>query len=684
MNTLIKMSGSLPLEGLYFRSAHIVEQLSRHVLGSVRLESDLATLAPDDFLGKTVCLAFQTQHNASRYIDGVIVEMVQNTQAANSRCSYTVTLASWTWLLGKNQEFRVYQDLSVPEILDEVFARHSHPSVRYESRITRSARKWNYCVQYGESDEAFVFRLLEQEGIYFYFEHALDQHTLVLVDSPSSHQPVAGYSTLQYEHTAPSARISDQERISALGFGKGICTPHHAQADYNFQTPSSSLLAKTQGASRPFNNAYEVFDYPGEHEDVSEGVFYSQVRMQEQLAMQKVLMGTSSARGIAAGHLLTIECSDVPQMAGPHLIVKTTLDVMQAEPESSSSGHSGFSCFFEAIPASQVFRPARITRKALARGPIPALVVGPQGREIFTDEYGRVKVQFYWDRYGQRDEKSSCWVRVAYPVAGKGWGFVAIPRIGQEVVVSFEDGDPDRPLITGVVYNAEQATPYDLPTHQTVSGMRSHSSLNGESTHFNELRFEDDKGKEYVWFQAEKDYFGLIKNDSHEEVGANMHRLIKGNRVEEVQKDVSLKVLGKVSQHIQSGNLTVDDDLLATISGFLGISNQGQVALKTSGQLSVHSDADTQLKTNGNLNFDAACDGHFKAGSHLKISAANSLSLSVGGSCIVISASGIVLNAPSIRINSGGGGGSASGASPVSPYAPAAPAPVVPPQDPLA
>lgn len=654
-------------------------------MATVHLESDSAQLNPDDFLGKTLCLAFETRNQQKRHFDGVIVEMEQVSLASGGRCAYRLEVNSWTWLLNKNQEFKVYQNKSIPTIVAEVIGRHKHPSVRFSDRTLGAKRVWEYVVQFGESDLNFIRRVLEQEGVYFYFEHAENQHTLVMVDSPTAHAPFPGYDSLVYDIAANGGRLTPDEFVASMAVRKSIEPPRHAHTDYNFKTPSTSLLVDSQGKAESYNSAYEVFEYPGEYENTGEGKHYSKLRHEEAQARQQLFTAQTAARGVSAGFLLNIECKDNPAFAKSLLITSTLINVHEAQPEANGGSQSDFDCQFQAIEAAQPFRPERKSRKPHVKGPLPALVVGPEGREIHTDEFGRIKVQFYWDRYGKRNQDSSCWVRVATPAAGKGWGFIAIPRIGQEVVVSFEEGDPDRPLVTGVAYNAEQTVPYPLPDHKTVSGWRTRSSEKGSPSNFNELRFEDKLGSEYVWFQAEKDYLGLIKNNSTTEIGGDSNHLLHGNLIEEIKADVSRKVLGQVKQEISKAmHLTVNDDLLAKVEGLLGLINNGQIAISTTGQCSLKSGGSTDLDASGNLNLSTSGQGNVKAGSSLKLTAGASLSLNVGGSSITISPAGIVLSAPSISVGSGGGGGGAAGASPTQPENTQAPAVVEPPVDPIA
>ncbi|MCR2747162.1 type VI secretion system Vgr family protein [Limnobacter parvus] len=684
MNKLISLSGSAPLDEVHFRSARLHEALSENSTGTVYLESDSATLNADDFLGKNLCLAFETREQSKRYFDGVIVEMEQVSMATGGRCAYRLELKSWTWLLGKNQEFRVYQNKNIPAIVAEVIARHGHPSVRFIDRSIGAKRVWEYVVQYGESDLNFIRRILEQEGVYFYFENANNSHTLVLIDSSTAHASFPGYDSLTYDPAAQGGRLTPQEIIASMAMRKSIEPPRHAHTDYNFKTPSSSLLVNSQGKAESYNSAFEVFEYPGEYENEGEGAHYSQLRHEEAQARQLVFNASTAARGVSAGYLLKTVCKDNPAFSKSLLIVSTRIGIHESEPEANGGAQSDFDCQFEAIESSQPFRPERKTRKPQVRGPLPALVVGPEGREIHTDEFGRIKIQFYWDRYGLRNENSSCWVRVASLSAGKGWGFVAIPRIGQEVVVSFEDGDPDRPLVTGMSFNAEQTPPYSLPGNKTVSGLRSQSSEKGSPSNFNELRFDDKLGSEYVWFQAEKDYMSLIKNNSSTEIRGNSNSLLHGNLIEEIKADVSRTVLGQVSQQIDKAlSLTANDDVLATVQGLFSLMNNGQITISTAGQCSLKSRGSTDVDAVGNLNLSTDMLGNVKAGVGLKLSAGLFMSLNVGASSIVMTPVGIKISSPSITYGGGAEAEGAGGASPTPPESALAPSVVEPPVDPL-
>lgn len=684
MERLVKLSGSAPLGPLFFRSASIQESLGEHTRVQVTFESDEASLDAEAYLGQTICLGFETREGEFRYIDGVVDAFEHSAQARAGRCEYRVDLRSWTSLLSKNLEYRTYQNLTVQEIATEVIGRHGHPAVRFEDRTHTKSPAREYCIQFGESDFHFIRRLFEEEGIYTYFEHKDGQHLWVWADNAAVHQVFQTYDCLRLAPSPGASRLQEHEYLDALAKRKAIAPPRFAHSDYFFKTPTTDLNTKTSLSAAGYNAPYEQFEYPGEYTEVGQGQAYSQRRAEENLCLQEVFVGSTAARGICTGYRITTECDTNASLNQDLLVISSTLFLEEAPPESAGGPVSSFGCEFEAIALSQPFRLQRATRKPVVRGPLPALVVGPSGQEIFTDEFGRVKLQFYWDRYGERNEESSCWVRVAFPVAGKGWGFVAIPRIGQEVVVSFEDGDPDRPLITGVVYNAEQHVPYPLPAQKTVSGWRSHSTMGGAASNFNELRFEDKKGDEYIWFQAEKDLLWLVKNNIHQEVMNDIHQWVGGAVYEEIQKDVSRKILGDLREEIEKSlHLQIKQDLLAQVNGMLSVRNSGEATLHTTGKLSAKSGGPCDIQSGADLNLSSGAATHLKAGVSVQLSASSSISLGVGASSIVITPSNITINSPSVTMGKGGSSPSASPAQPTATRDASPALPVEKPEDPI-
>ena len=344
--------------------------------------------------------------------------------------------------------------------------------------------------------------LLEHEGIYWYFEHTDGAHKLVLVDSHSAHDSAPGYATLRYTETAGSA-TPGQEYLTEWTFSESVQTGKSALTSYDFERPSTALGVEKSQARAYALSDYEGFDFQGDYTQKADGTQYVENRLDEQQCAVQQAHARSNALGLVVGHTMKMTHHPRDDQNAAYLVTALNVQARVGVFDSQSDAH-GFACDLSAIPAGQQFRPARRTPKPFVQGPQTAIVVGPGGDEIHTDKYGRVKVQFHWDRLGGKNDKSSCWVRVSSPWAGKNFGVIQIPRIGQEVVVGFLEGDPDQPLVTGRVHNAEQMPPWDLPANATQSGILTRSSKGGSAANANVLRFEDKKGSEQLLIHAEK------------------------------------------------------------------------------------------------------------------------------------------------------------------------------------
>ena len=390
-----------------------------------------------------------------------------------------MTLHPWLWFLTRTADCRIFQEMAVPEIIKQVFRDHGFTD--FEEALSGDYRRWTYCVQYRETDFNFVSRLMEQEGIYYYFKHESNRHMLVLSDSVSSHDPFPGYEKIPYfppdEHL-----IREKHYIHEWSISREIQPGTYALTEYDFENPKANLLVKSAIDRNHAQSKLEIFDYPGEYLTASEGDAYVRARIEELHAEYELTQGQSNARGLAVGSLFQLTDYPREDQNQEYLVVSATHEM---ESDAYSSGSAGgsedvYTCSFTALSSKQQFRAERTTPKPLVQGPQTAMVVGPSGEEIHTDKFGRVKVQFHWDRYGKKDQNSSCWVRVAQLWAGTQWGGIHIPRIGQEVIVEFLEGDPDHPIITGRVYNNDNMPPYGLPANATQSGIKSRSSKGGE------------------------------------------------------------------------------------------------------------------------------------------------------------------------------------------------------------
>lgn len=669
-SSIVTLGGSVSgglLKTLVFRSANLKERLGQPSSAEVVFESSDPGLVEDEFLGKSLGIGWDTS-SEPRFFHGEITQFSREHDQGGSTSSYRLELSSWNTLLERNSDFRIYQGKSVVDIVKDVFSRHGKGSAHFQlSGLSASYPVLEYCVQYGESDFDFVQRLFQREGIYYYFRHELNAHCMVLCDGPGAHQPFPGYAEVEFSLSAGGKQVSTQEKISSLSFQSSVCTPKHMSRDYNFKTPADSLQADHQDEARSWNSGFENFSHPGNYPDTATAKHYVRVRQEAAVCREKLFNGSANARGVAAGHLLTATEHDIASLSDTMLIVSTSTRIY--EPRSEASGGQGastYQCSFSAIPAKTVFRPSCSVPWPRVKGHETAQVVGPEGEEVHVDEFGRIRVRFFWDRHIDKMAEASCWIRVAQPWAGNGWGFWSVPRIGQEVVVAFEAGDPDRPMVIGSVYNNDQKVPYNLPAQKNVSGWRSQSTKNGTPAQFNELRFDDTQGKEYVWFQAQRDFNQWVKRESKLEVGSHKHVLIHGNYTMQCKSDVDHKIDGELTERIDGKwSVSVGDDV--------NMQTSGQMGVKVSSDLSFSTDAQASLK--------ASTTAHLEAGISMALGAGQSITLKAGPSSIVLGPSGVHITGPIVAINSGGGG---SGPSPKSPESPESVEAVVPPKDPLA
>jgi type VI secretion system secreted protein VgrG len=411
-------------------------------------------------LGQNITVHYQLPIGGTRHFNGFVSEF-SYVGSLGEQAHYQAVMRPWYWLLTRTADSRIFQFMSVPDILKAVFADNGFSD--YETRLYGDYREWDYCVQYRETDYNFLARLMEQEGIYYYFRHEAGKHILVLADAISAHDPYPGYERVTF-HSARNAIL--KEHLHAWRVGQRIQPGKIVLNDYNFQTPRADLESD-RPMPRPHAHAdHEIYDYPGEYTDRGEGENYARIRIEELQASHTLMHGQGNVGGIAPGHLFSLERHPRADQNQDYLVLAADYTLHSEDYESG--GHAegtSYDVAFSVLPASEPYRPPRLTPKPIVQGPQTAVVTGPPGEEIYPDRYGRVKVQFHWDRYGQRNEHSSCWIRVSQAWAGKGWGAMIIPRIGQEVIVDFLEGDPDRPIITGRVYNADNMPPYGLPAN---------------------------------------------------------------------------------------------------------------------------------------------------------------------------------------------------------------------------
>jgi len=514
------------------------EELSQLFYFQLELLSEKDDLKPQDIVGKSVSFFVRYPDGNPRYFNG-FVQRFAFTGSHDRGSMYQAEVVPWLWFLTRTSDCRIFQNKSVPEIIQQVFSELGFSD--FEVQLSGSHPQWEYCVQYRETDFNFVSRLMEQEGIFFYFKHEQGKHTLVLGDHTGAYGSLKDDS-VNFQDTVSRPATDDQ--LSQWHHHYEFRSGKYAQTDYNFETPSTDLMTQANTiATFSGVSKWELFDYPGEYEKKGDGQEEAKIRMAEEEAWHDVVRGSSHCRSFSPGGKFTLSKHHAKGEQGKSYVLRSVQHVAQLGGDYVTGGTPSqviYQNSFTCIPASATYRPPRITPKPMIHGIQTGLVVGPPGEEIWPDKYGRVKVQFYWDREGKNDEKSSCWIRVAHPWTGKNWGMVHIPRVGQEVVISHLEGDPDRPLITGMVYNAETMPPYDLPANKTQSGLKTRSSKAGGSENFNELRFEDKKGEEEIYFHAEKNFTRVVENNDVLKVGFD--KKDDGDQTVEIHNNQNVKI----------------------------------------------------------------------------------------------------------------------------------------------
>jgi type VI secretion system secreted protein VgrG len=517
------------------------EEISRLFEFDLHLLSEDYQINSDDIIGQNVTIRMDLSGGGTRYWNGHIVRFTKSASSSQRFAQYRATMVPWLWFLTRTSDCRIFQEKTVPDIIKQVFSDLGFTDV--EERLSGSYGTWTYCVQYRETDFNFVSRLMEQEGIYYYFLHEDGKCTIVLSDSRSMHDSYGDYDEIGFDSRASS----DQERIREWTVEKQLQAGKVSHTDYNFKKPATSLMSLESESWGYTKGEFEIYDAPGEFLEKPDGEHYAKVRMEELVRSYEECVGEADSRGICPGYLFTLTVRDnsdlsMSDQTREYLVVSVNHQATSEAYETSDGEGPGgagdsYSCFFTVIPSSIQFRPLRKTPKPVVEGSQTAIVTGPSGEEIYTDEHGRVKVQFHWDREGKRDQNSSCWIRVSQAWAGAGWGAMIIPRIGHEVIVSFIEGDPDRPIITGRVYHGTNTPPYDLPGEKTKSTLKSNSSKGGGG--FNEFRFEDKKGEEEVFLHGQKDWTIEIENNKIQTVGANENSTIGNDRTKRVNRNQS-------------------------------------------------------------------------------------------------------------------------------------------------
>ncbi len=537
----------------------------------------------------------------ARHVQGIVTRFVQ-AEFDGEVVTYHAEIRPWFWKLTLSTDARIYQEQKVTDIVKSVFSDLGFGDFRDDTKGTYDPRE--YCVQYGESDFNFVSRLLEEAGIFYFFEHAEDKHTLVLGDDDGAWKSCPGL---------PSARLRDvdpekDDLVEKCAFERSLISNQYQAKDYNFETPETNVLAKVDGK---VSGKFGVYDYPGGFETTGEGEAVAKKRIEEIELPEINFKGESYVRGFVVGHTFKFTDHYRKDYDGDYVLRRLKIEATDAQ----------YKNWYESFPVKTPYRPPQKTEKPKIHGSQTALVVGKSGEEIWTDKYGRIMVQFHWDLIGKKNEKSSCWVRVGQVWAGKNWGTLFIPRVGSEVIVSFLEGDPDQPIVIGTVYNATQTVPYAQPGEKTKSTIKTNSSKGGKG--FNELRFEDKKDSEEIFIHAQKDFNTEVENARKTTVKEADDSLTveKGNRTVEVTKGNDTFTVGEGNRIVQvkKGNEThiVKGKRALSVEGKESHTNKADFTHQVKGNYTLKVDGDLTIDVKGAVTIKAGTDMTQKAGKNL-------------------------------------------------------------------
>ena len=567
-----RITVQLPAEGLLFWKISGREALSEAFSFNLQLLGTDARMDRSKLLGKPVTVTLPTQGlSGSRYLNGKITRVaVSAVELSGTRYAvYQLTVESDLWPMKRDRNLRIFQGQTAPQIVKTLLSEYQ---VNIEDKLTGSYRTWDYCVQYQESSFDFISRLMELEGIAYHFRHEADKHTLVLTDAATQHQPFSGYEFIPY-HQTPSGGSTDEEGISQWALEDSVTPGIYSLDDYDFRKPNAWLFQARQNPNSPWPGTIDVYDWPGRFVEHGHGEFYARIRQERWQVEHQQIEGTATAIGIVPGCTFQLTNAAFFNDNGEYLVTAAHYNFEENRYASGADSQTVHRIDFSVIPSSVVFRPPQHTPWPRTYGPQTARVVGPQGESIWTDKYGRIKVKFHWDRLAKGDDTSSCWVRVSSAWAGQGYGGVQIPRVGDEVVIDFINGDPDRPIVTGRVYNEASMPPWALPAAATQMGFLSRSK-DGSVDNANALRFEDKAGEEQVWIQAERNLDTHVKNDETRSVG--------GSQTVNITRDHSGKVAGT---HFQATQLSHDEviggDFTQKVQGTLTLASGSSIKLVT-------------------------------------------------------------------------------------------------------
>jgi type VI secretion system secreted protein VgrG len=616
------------------------EGISRLFTFTVSALSTRKSIEPKDLLGKSVTLSLARPGGSRRYVNGIVTSFSAGAFTRNDYRLYTLVISPSLWLLQRTSDHKVFQEKTVVAIAEQLLG---DSEVAFEKKLNGTYETSEYRVQFGETDFDFLQRILAEEGIFYFFKHQDGDHKLVLADNASAYADCA-QDDVQYRQAQEEAVDS----VHTFNTGASLTDAMWHIEDYDFEKPSTNIEGERKTNQQPASGkSWEHFRFPGNSLKADNLKQFATAAIDAAEAGFETATGGGTCASFTGGHAFTLK--EHPVDAENRRLVLTevqheAVDRAHFTTRPGTEGRPYYRNTFTCMPATRIARNPLPAPKPVVQGPQTALVVGPSGEEIHTDKYGRIRVQFHWDRYGKKNETSSCFVRVAQSLAGNNWGSVFVPRIGMEVVVQFLDGDPDRPLVTGAVYNADNMPPWALPTNMTKSGLLTRSSKSGQTANANELSFEDKKGEEKITFHAEKDFLREVENDDTLTVDHDQKRTIKNDRTTEITEGNETFTIkkGNRTEKIETGNETLDIDkgnrtvTLATGGDTLTLKQGDRAVTLTAG-------SDSLTLNQGNQTTKASAG-------KITLEAMQGITLKCGSSTVEITQAGITMKGVTVSI----------------------------------
>ncbi|MBZ9613421.1 type VI secretion system Vgr family protein [Rheinheimera maricola] len=656
------------------------EQISGLYSFNLELLSEDADITFEDMVGRACVITIQSINHQEdvnafsdeliydRFIHGVIAGF-ELADEGEKFSTYNASVVPKIWPMLHRVNSRIFQLKSVKDIITELLDELGMEGDEYRWTCRGSYSPIEYCVQYQESDFEFISRLMEHEGIFYYFEHDDNKHVLVFSDDSSICEKIEEDSVVPY--VSDSKGLVSNQQIKKFVVRQSLKPGKVTLRDYNFLKPSLNLQSEKQD---DHDKEREIFQYPGLFDANSRGDTLAKIKLESINTFRTIGGGSGNVNRLIPGYVFTLDDQRRGSFSGDYLVTSISHKASQAQAYQQYATLEGnsYNNSFNVIPVDTPYRPQAVTRKPKVYGTQTAIVSGPQGEEIYTDEHGRIKVQFHWDRYGKADENSSCWIRVSQLWAGQGYGGFSLPRVGQEVIIDFIDGNPDMPIVTGRVHHGDNRSPYKLPAKKTISTLKTNSSKGGEG--FNELRFEDKKGKEQVFIHAERNKDIRVKNDAFEFIGNDSHQKVLNDQFSSIGNNQHRIVGNDAFTHIKGDRqILVDGDLNQETKGAESYTVSGDRKTKISASENLKASMDIKLEAGMNFGLKSSMSVDIKSGMTINLQAGATINLKAGPSFISIGPAGVQISGPMVMINSGGA------AAPASPAAPAQPARVAKP-----